>query len=57
MAQRTQEQGKAKGARPRASITLPAELYRALEELARRNKVSLAWVIRDAAEKYLASME
>lgn len=51
------ERDKPKTGRPRASITFPAELYRALEELARRKKVSLAWVIRDAAEKYVASGE
>jgi hypothetical protein len=29
-------------------------LYRTLEDIARRKKVSLAWVVRDAAEKYVA---
>ena len=39
---------------PRASITFPPELYRSLEGLARTKKVSLAWVIREAAEAYVA---
>ena len=39
---------------PRASITFPPELYRSLEGLARNKKVSLAWVIREAAEAYVA---
>jgi predicted DNA-binding protein len=39
---------------PRASITFPLELYRSLEGLARDKKVSLAWVIREAAEAYVA---
>ncbi len=38
----------------RASISFPPELYRTLEEIAKRKKVSLAWVVRDAAEKYVA---
>jgi metal-responsive CopG/Arc/MetJ family transcriptional regulator len=38
----------------RASISFPAELYRTLEDIARKKKVSLAWVVRDAAEKYVA---
>jgi len=36
----------------RASITFPPDLYKCLEEIAKRKKVSLAWVVRDAAEKY-----
>lgn len=39
----------------RASVSFPPELYRALEELAQRKKVSLAWVVRDAAESYVAA--
>ena len=38
----------------RASISFPPELYRTLEDIARKKKVSLAWVVRDAAEKYVA---
>jgi predicted DNA-binding protein len=38
----------------RASITFPAELYETLEAIAKEKKVSLAWVVRDAAEKYVA---
>ena len=38
----------------RASISFPADLYETLEEIARQKKVSLAWVVRDAAEKYVA---
>lgn len=57
MSTRRKQNGQAKLARPRASISFPAELYQALEELARRKKVSLAWVVRDAAEKYVARVE
>jgi Ribbon-helix-helix protein, copG family len=38
----------------RASITFPPDLYETLEEIAKQKKVSLAWVVRDAAEKYVA---
>jgi metal-responsive CopG/Arc/MetJ family transcriptional regulator len=38
----------------RASVSFPSDLYRALEEIARHKKVSLAWVIREAAERYAA---
>lgn len=38
----------------RASISFPRELYSTLEEIAREKKVSLAWVVRDAAEQYVA---
>lgn len=38
----------------RASISFPRELYQTLEEIARQKKVSLAWVVRDAAEQYVA---
>jgi hypothetical protein len=38
----------------RASVTFPAELYAELERIAEQKKVSVAWVVRDAAEKYVA---
>ena len=38
----------------RASISFPPDLYETLEALAKQKKVSLAWVVRDAAEKYVA---
>jgi predicted DNA-binding protein len=40
---------------PRASISFPPELYQTLEGIAREKKVSLAWVVREAAEKYVES--
>lgn len=39
---------------PRASITFPPKLYRTLETLAREKKVSIAWVVREATEIYVA---
>jgi metal-responsive CopG/Arc/MetJ family transcriptional regulator len=38
----------------RASISFPSDLYETLEGIAKQKKVSLAWVVRDAAEKYVA---
>ncbi|MGD0973447.1 MAG: ribbon-helix-helix domain-containing protein [Candidatus Korobacteraceae bacterium] len=38
----------------RASISFPPALYEILDDIAKGKKVSLAWVVRDAAEKYVA---
>ena len=38
----------------RASITFPPDLYKTLEEIAQKKKVSLAWVVREAAANYIA---
>ncbi len=38
----------------RASVSFPVETYKELERLAEAKKVSLAWVVREAAEKYVA---
>jgi predicted DNA-binding protein len=38
----------------RASISFPPEIYETLEVIAKEKKVSLAWVVREAAEKYIA---
>ena len=38
----------------RASISFPTETYKTLEKIAAQKKVSLAWVVREAAEKYIA---
>ena len=55
MALKKQIPAKAKNeAQPRVSVTFPPELYRTLEDLAKKKKVSLAWVVREAAEKYVA---
>ncbi len=41
----------------RASISFPPDLYETLEEIAKEKKVSLAWVVRDAVERYVAEQE
>uniref|UniRef100_UPI004047281B ribbon-helix-helix domain-containing protein n=1 Tax=Yoonia sp. TaxID=2212373 RepID=UPI004047281B len=38
----------------RASVSLSPELYELLRDIAKHRKVSVAWVIRDATEKYVA---
>jgi hypothetical protein len=58
MRKRAQSPRNAKQADPetiRASISFPADLYAALEADAKRKKVSLAWIVRDAAEQYLSN--
>lgn len=37
----------------RASVSFPNELYETLEQMAKEKKVSVAWIVRDAAEKYV----
>ena len=38
----------------RASVSFPYELYETLERIAKDRKVSMAWIVRDAAaEKYV----
>jgi predicted DNA-binding protein len=37
----------------RATISFPEETYRTLEDIAKRKKVSLAWVVREASEQYI----
>jgi predicted DNA-binding protein len=38
----------------RASISFPPDVYETLGRIAAEKKVSLAWVVREAAEKYIA---
>lgn len=37
----------------RASASLPPDVYKLLQDIAREKKVSVAWVIREATEKYV----
>lgn len=53
----TEKRGRKPTGKPRAmraSASLPPDIYSALQELAKQKKVSVAWVIRDATEKYIA---
>lgn len=44
-----------RSAAPRVSVTLPTEVHETLERIAKEKKVSVAWVMRDAAEQYIAN--
>jgi metal-responsive CopG/Arc/MetJ family transcriptional regulator len=35
-------------------VSFPQDLYQSLEQIAKHKKVSMAWVVRDAAERYVA---
>lgn len=37
----------------RASISFPSDIYETLDIIAKQKKVSLAWVVREAAEQYI----
>lgn len=38
----------------RLSVSFPADLKKTLEQIAKEQKVSLSWIVRDAAEKYVS---
>ena len=38
----------------RISVSFPRDVYETIERLAKEKKVSVAWVVRNAAEKYIA---
>ncbi|TXH51032.1 MAG: CopG family transcriptional regulator [Cellvibrionales bacterium] len=38
----------------RATASIPSDIYASLQNIAKQKKVSVAWVIRDATEKYIA---
>lgn len=40
-------------AQVRATLSFPPEVYETLKSIAKQKKVSLAWVVREAAEKYI----
>jgi predicted transcriptional regulator len=43
-----------KSAMPRVSVSLSPDVHATLEQIAKEKKVSVAWVMRDAAEQYIA---
>lgn len=51
---RKEKSGIAESSSIRATISFPSDLYQILEGVARQKKVSLAWVVREAAEQYIA---
>jgi predicted DNA-binding protein len=53
-AKRTGKPMPVEGSTVRATISFPSEIYQTLEDIARQKKVSLAWVVREATEQYIA---
>ena len=47
--------GGAESSTVRLSVTLPADEHRELKRLSAHNRVSVAWLIRDAVTDYLKS--
>jgi hypothetical protein len=39
----------------RTSVTFPSDLYDAIEQMAKKKRVSVAWIVRDATEQYVAN--
>lgn len=50
---KTSQQTQTENKTTRASVSFPHDLYETLELLAKEKKVSVAWIVRDAAEKYV----
>jgi metal-responsive CopG/Arc/MetJ family transcriptional regulator len=38
---------------PRTSVSFPPDVYNTIEDLAKKKKVSIGWVVREAVEKYV----
>jgi len=53
-AKRKRKPEPAEGTSVRATISFPSELYKTLEGIALEKKVSLAWLVREASEQYIA---
>ncbi|MCO5975358.1 ribbon-helix-helix domain-containing protein [Ideonella oryzae] len=49
----TQTKQKREPKTARASVSFPAELYATLERIAEEKHVSVAWIVREAAAKYV----
>lgn len=54
-AKRSAKTKRGAGKSVRTSVTLPREVYDTLAQLAKSKRVTVAWVIRDAAEKYIGN--
>jgi hypothetical protein len=39
---------------PRASVNFPVDRYQTHEDLAKKKKASITWVVCEAADKYIA---
>jgi predicted transcriptional regulator len=55
MIQKKQLRKKKKGRMPRTSVSFPPKTFQDLERIAEGRKVSVAWVVREAVDRYLAA--
>jgi predicted DNA-binding protein len=53
MAKKIKKKGREGSALERVSVGFPPELHNTIELIAKQKKVSFAWVVREAAEKYV----
>src|SRR5258708_6662916 len=53
-AKRKEKPKPTEGSSVRATISFPSDIYQTLEQIAGQKKVSLAWVVREAADQYIA---
>ena len=53
MQRKTKTQSAVSTRMPRKSVSLPADVQEQLERIADRKKVSFAWVVREAVDRYL----
>ena len=54
MARRKDRKNKSReNAMPRTSVSFPPEVYKTLEDMAKKKKVSMGWVVREAVDKYI----
>jgi len=51
----TGKQKERKSGTPRVSVSLSPDVHATLEQIAQEKKVSVAWVMRDAVEQYIAA--
>jgi len=52
--QHTEQQVVVEKGMTRISVGFPPNIYRDVERIAKDKKVSVAWVVRDAVERYVA---
>jgi predicted transcriptional regulator len=51
----TRPKTRKKGKMPRSSISFSTEVQEELARLAEKRKVSVAWIVREAVDRYLAN--
>ena len=54
MATKKQAKAPVEKSSARVTVSFPADLKKTLEQIAKDQKVSFGWVVRDATEKYVS---